>query len=288
MTSNDNYGFFGPEYSYADNIPLPGEVGVRRESSFGAILDAVSGINFYVDTIAFGEPSFFNRNDTRPMGIRYFLNTGMRCDNGASMSEYFDGVTKGNLLGDRVAKGLASAGLPGLRGLAPGMLENARDALDPRPLLAAVTATGYPVCQQVICPVGDTRGSIQNPDDPAKPYIIDPVQYDSGPLPTQTRWVQAYDSTGSPINLTKDEFGARPKCYNADGTYLANPPAGCPTSERPRVSFRATKPSPLCTVVQNPQLREGFDGLDGIQAEQVLLAVSVAAIGGVALWHLTR
>ena len=286
MTQQDNYGFFGPDYSFADNIPLPGQIGVRKEASFGAIIDSVGGINYYVDTIAFGQRTFFNKKDMKPMGIRYFLNTDMRCSNGATMSEYFDGVTKGDLLGDHVAKGLASTGLPGLRGLAPGMLENARDALDPRPILAAVTSSGYPVCQQVVCPVGDSNGSVANPQDPTKPFIIDPVQYNGGG-PTQTRWVQAQDpKTGSPMSLTKTEFGATPKCYNSDGTYMKKPPDGCPPTERATLNQKGRGKYSVCKVIRAP-VKESFSNPDEF-LESAALVACVVALCGISAWSIFR
>ena len=82
----DDYGFFGPSYSFADNIALPGQIGVRQEASFDAILDAIGGVNHYVDVIAFGSSTGFDSNPQVPLGVRYFLNSGMRCTNGASMS----------------------------------------------------------------------------------------------------------------------------------------------------------------------------------------------------------
>jgi hypothetical protein len=284
MSNLDDYGYFGPDYSFADNIPLPGQIGVRQEASFGAIIDSVAGINYYVDTIAFGGRTFFDQQNPQPMGIRYYMNTEMRCSNGATMSEYFDGVTRGDLLGDHVAEALASAGLPGLKGLAPGMLENARDALDPRPILSAVTGTGYPVCQQVVCPVGDATGSIQNAQDANAPYIIDPVQYTAGGGPTQTRWVQAYDSLGFPINISKDEFGATPKCYNADGSYMDRPPDGCPATEPSPTSTPGADKYALCNVIQAPVMpptltNEGFVGASDTTEMIMLVACAVALIG---------
>ena len=287
MSDQDNYGFFGPDYSFADNLPLPGQIGVRREPSFGAILDSVSGINYYVDVIAFGGPTFFDTKNPTPMGLRYFLNSEMRCSNGASMSEYFDGVTKGDLLGDNVAKALASSGLPGLQGLAPGMLENARDALDPRPILNAVMGSGYPVCQQVRCPVGDGNGSIRNASNNDMPYIVDPVEYVDG-RPTQLRWVQAYDQTGSLINISKDEFGATAKCYNADGTYMSNPPDGCAANEPPRVNEKGIKKYDLCKVTQRavmpPALSEGFANIVD-KGPMLLIGLSVVAIVAFSLYR---
>jgi len=285
----DDYGYFGPDYSFADNIPLPGDVGARKEASFGGILDSVGAVNYYMDVIAFGGPTFFDGHNPQPMGIRYHVNTGMKCANGATMSEYYDGVTRGDLLGDRVAAGLASAGLPGLKGLAPGMLENARDALDPRPIFAAVTATGYPVCQQVACPVGDVNGSIN--DATGKPFILGDTRTIGG-VPHQVRWVQAYDADGNALQMTKDEFGATPKCYNADGTYMDKPPQGCAPLEGAEQDLPGVGKHALCRVLRPPVLPasmapEGFVGSSAV-TDTVVAAALVAILGGVALWGLTR
>jgi hypothetical protein len=289
----DNYGYFGPDYSFAENVPLPGSLGVRNDGSIGAIVDSVSAVNTYADVIAFGQPTLFDKSSIQPMGIRYFLNTGLMCSNGATMSQYFDGVTKGNLLGQSVENALTSAGLPGMRGLAPGMLENARDALDPRPIFAAVSSTGYPVCQQVACPVGDLNGALSNPNDPgAGPYIIDPTQPGPGGLPAQTRWVQAYDNTGSPINITKAEFTNTPKCYNADGSYMANPPAGCPPTEAGAVNTGGQDPYDLCTVVRPATMpptiqasTESFRGsAEGEAIERWGPLIAMGLLAGVGLW----
>jgi hypothetical protein len=294
-SQTDQYSYFGPDYSFTDSIPLPGSLGVRNDGSIGAIVDSVSAVNTYADVIAFGQPTLFDKSSIQPMGIRYFLNTGLMCSNGATMSQYFDGVTKGNLLGQSVENALTSAGLPGMRGLAPGMLENARDALDPRPIFAAVTATGYPVCQQVACPVGDINGALSNPNDPgAGPYIIDPTQPGPGGLPAQTRWVQAYDSTGSPINITKAEFTATPKCYNADGSYMTNPPNGCPPTEPAPISNGGQDPYGLCTVTQQavlpPTLQtEGFRGsAEGEAIERWGPLIAMGILAGVGLWSIRR
>jgi len=292
--TQDDYGYFGPEYSFADNVPFPSDVGVTHGASVGDIISSVAGVNFYVDTIAFGSQSFFDTQDIRPMGIRYFLDSGMRCSNGASMSVYFDGVTKGNLLGANVEQALEKANLPGLKGLAPGMLENARDALDPRPIFAAVTGTGYPVCQQVQCPVGDSFGSITNKNDPsAPPYIMGDVQRDGNNMPVQRRWVQAYDSTGSQIQITKDEFTASPKCYNPDGSYQTTPPTGCAATEPTRQSAGGQSPYELCTVIQPavmPPSLETFTSADS-EADMIInvgVALCIAVLGGIGLWSVSR
>lgn len=291
--SQDNYGYFGPDYSVADNILLPGAIGVRQESSFEAIFDAVGGVNYYIDTVAFGGPTFFDSQNLQPAGIRYFLNTEMRCSNGATMSEYMDGITRGDLLGETVKDALASAGLPGLKGLAPGILENARDALDPRPLFDAVTASSYPVCQQVQCPVGDSYGAIQNANGkgPPKNYIVDPVTYDGNGMPVQTRWVQAYDSDGDRISVTKDEFAAAPKCYNADGSYMTSPPSGCPAAPPAPITATASGDKyALCTQVQPPTIpSESFADFGGSEtATATAIAVAAIALASIGLWSFFR
>jgi hypothetical protein len=278
MSKQDNYGFLGPEYSYADDIKLPGQIGVRQEPSFGAILDSVGGVNYYIDQIAFGGPTGFDKQNVTPLGVRYFLNTEMTCSNGASMSEYFDGVTKGDLLGKRVKDGLESAGLPGLRGLAPGMLENARDALDPRPIFDAIAGGGYPVCQQVKCPVGTEAGNVSNPDTPDKPYILGELTWEGG-IPYQTRWVKGYDEKGNAVNLSREEFAAMPKCYNADGTYMARPSGGCPAAEPPAKPTRGKGKYERCTQLKGTS-REGFTEEQKKTIETSLtLAASIVLVG---------
>lgn len=278
MSTQDNYGFFGPEYSYADDIKLPGQIGVRQEPSFGAILDSVGGVNYYIDQIAFGGATGFDGQQVSPLGVRYFLNTEMMCSNGASMSEYFDGVTKGDLLGQRVKDGLASAGLPGLRGLAPGMMENARDALDPRPIFEAIVGGGYPVCQQVKCPVGTEAGHISNSSSPDKPYIMGELKWEGG-IPYQTRWVKGYDEKGNALNLSREEFAALPKCYNADGTYMSNPPPGCPSGERQTRPQKGKGKYELCTQLRGTS-KEGFSEQQKKTAEtSLIVAASVVLLG---------
>jgi len=290
MTTQEEYGFFGPAYSFADDIKLPGQIGVRQEPSFGAILDSVGGVNYYIDQIAFGSPTAFNRQQMSPLGVRYFLNTEMMCSNGATMSEYFDGVTKGDILGQRVKDGIASAGLPGLRGLAPGMMENARDALDPRPIFEAIAGGGYPVCQQVKCPVGTEAGHISKDTEPDKPYILGKLTWERG-IPYQTRWVKGYDEKGNALNLSREEFDASPKCYNADGTYMERPPAGCPTGERPAAAIQGKGKYELCTQLRGTS-KEGFTEADDDARQTtettLIVAASVVLIGAVVYYGIRK
>ena len=105
-------GFLGPNYNYADELILPGEVGVKRGGSFGDVMGAIGGVNYYIDTIAFGQSS--NRMTaglpfTR-YGINYFLKTGAKCSNGADAWDYIELIPKGDALGKNFQKGMQSVG----------------------------------------------------------------------------------------------------------------------------------------------------------------------------------
>ena len=127
-------GLLGPDYSFADNLALPGQVGVRSGDDLQSVTDSVKAIGYYVDMIGFGEASSgLSRGvgpggGPRPLGVRTWMKTGLKCSNGADMWMYLDGIPTGNALGKTISKGLVSAGLPGMRGLAPGILEDAQSA----------------------------------------------------------------------------------------------------------------------------------------------------------------
>jgi hypothetical protein len=212
-------------YDFADTVPLPGDIGVRDGNTIDQLVTNVKGINHYVDYIAFGEKSFMNDRDVNKPGLRKFVSGGIACPNGAEMSVYQDSTTKGNLLGERVKRGLQSAGLPAPAGVAPGILEDARDALNPIPLFTAAMASGFPDCELIAKDVGDLNGrtqpEIQDPENPTT-WIEGPLEV--GWPPKQRKWVQKLDRKKNPIWLTEEEFNKRPKTHNFDGS-IRLPPA---------------------------------------------------------------
>ncbi len=205
-------GVFGPDYSFADNIPLPGEVGVRDGGDLGDVIDAVKGAAFYVDTIGFGEPSsaLTRGMPLKPLGVQTWMRTGLKCSNGADAWMYVDGIPQGNALGKRVQDGLRSAGLPGMRGLAPGILEDVQSALDPMPIMGAVFGSGFPQCRYEIKPVGDQDGRIKNPGSGAF-FVENPeTVIQRNGRPHQGRWVQEK-------TLDQASWEKAPKTHCPDG-----------------------------------------------------------------------
>ena len=210
-------GMFGPNYSFADNLPLPGQVGVRDGDTLTDVVDSVKAVAYYVDMIGFGEASSgLSRSlNPKPLGVNTWLETPQVCSNGANMWVYMEGVPTGEALGKRVKDGLRSAGLPGMRGLAPGMLEDAQSALNPGPVMKSMFGSGLPRCRLTEKEVGDQDGEIQNPA--TKDYYIhdkDSVYKRNG-RSFQKRW--AYDS-----DLTQRQWDKELKTHCSDGYLKQN------------------------------------------------------------------
>lgn len=213
-------GFLGSPYSPSDSLLTPAQIGVRVGDNLGDVMNAVKGVAFYSDTIGFGQSStaFTKGMPLAPLGINYFMKTGQQCSNGADMYSYFQGIPDGSALGKKVQQSLKDMGLPALRGLAPGMLEDAKAGLDPAPLMNALFGSGYPQCRQVTLQVGDAYGKIQGDD--GTQWIEDPqTAFKKGDgLYYQTRWIQDIDKNGNPINITRQQWDAAPRTQNRDGT----------------------------------------------------------------------
>lgn len=186
-----------------------------------SVMGCVGGIAAYVDAMGFGQSSSFLTEGLpiKPLGVNYFMNTGQTCDNGATMYEYFQGIPEGNALGKKIQKAMSDMHLPALRGLAPGMIEDAEHALNPMPLLNSMLGSGYPQCMQITKQVGDMTGAIADPDT-GTPWIENPetAVKGNGGLYYQSRWVQAVDRDGNPITMDKKAWDAVPKSLNPDGS----------------------------------------------------------------------
>ena len=186
--------FFGPEYSYADEMPLPNEVGVRRDNTLSSVTDSVKGVAFYSDMIGFGQASSpLTRSMGKkpfPMGINYFMRTTTKCSNGADMWSYMNGIPQGTIMGKRVRDALRNLGMPELRGLAPGILEDAEAGLNPLPVLNTIFGSGYAKCKQVTLPVGDVFGRTKSSENKewVRPLFPGDLKVRNG-VPMQTRWI---------------------------------------------------------------------------------------------------
>lgn len=228
----EDTGYTLPNYDFAGNLATPASVGVRNveDAGIGDIVNSAKGIIYYTDVIGFGESSSsltsgmpFNK-----MGINFFMKSGMQCSNGADMWTYFQGIPDGSALGTTLRDAMDEMRMPPMRGLAPGIMEDAKAALNPTPLLRATFGDVYPECVQQELPVGDDRGYITDPncvkkcknnkqcESECEPWIKGPVIYKNG-RPHQTKWVQK-TKNGNPVYLSKEQYDNTPKTHNPDGT----------------------------------------------------------------------
>jgi hypothetical protein len=225
-------GFLGPNYNPADEMLPPAQIGVKRGDNLSDVVGAVKGVIYYGDMIGFGEASSgFTKGmpGLKPLGVNYFINSGLTCSNGATMWEYVKTTPDGSALGEKVKGALRDVGLPQLRGMAPGLIEDVKFALDPSPVINAVVGSGYPQCRLVKKIVGDFDGQIQNVDGQ---LLVDPVGLiNSNGKFYQERWIQDRsairarpgedpDQTyarGDPIQLSYEDWQAAPKPYKDNG-----------------------------------------------------------------------
>lgn len=184
-------GMLGPQYDYTNEIAPPSSIGVKKGGSFDDVIGAMAGVNYYIDAIGFGESTGIAKSrglENQRLGTRYFIKTGMKCSNGADMYEYIDNVPKG--LPGRAGTEIQNTLGVQLRGLAPGIAEDAVSALNPLRLFNAAIGTGYAKCKKVELPVGDDRGRLRSTYDNTV-WVEGPVTYKNG-RPHQSRWV--YDA----------------------------------------------------------------------------------------------
>jgi len=198
----------------------PPQIGVQVGDSMESVVNAIKGVGFYTDQIGFGAPStaFTRGMPLKPLGVNYFIKTGQKCSNGADMWHYMNGIPEGDALGENMKRVMADMGMPPLKGLAPGMLEDAKHALNPSPLINAMFGSGYPQCKQVTMPVGDAYGRIAD-GSTKESWITDPKTARwNGSSYVQTRWVQDTDRKGNPISMDRETWARTPRTFNADGT----------------------------------------------------------------------
>ena len=215
-------GYMLPNYDLAGNIPDPSSYagpGISSGGSFQHVFDAGKAIVYYADVIGFGQASsgLTANIPFKKMGLNFFMKSALTCSNGARMSTYFQGIPKGDAFGKKIQGVIQRLGLPGLQGLAPGMIEDAKHALDARPILQSAFGNVYPVCEKVTLPVGDDLGKIKD-EETGDVWIPGPVEFNSAGRAYQTRWIQKGSLADKPIYISRKEWEETPKTHNLDGT----------------------------------------------------------------------
>jgi hypothetical protein len=209
-------GVLGPDFSFAEQIPFPNQIGVNPGNTLDSVYGALGGVAYYSDVIGFGAPSSsYDQNlGLKPIGVQVWMKSGMKCSNGANMWTYLNGIPTGGSLGSGVQNALAGAGMPALKGLAPGMMEDIQSALDPTPIMQSVFGSGFPVCKMVERTVGDQNGNISKVDSKGNTiyYVENPeTVVKRGGLSYQSRWT--LDRF-----VTQEEWNAETKRFCSNGS----------------------------------------------------------------------
>jgi len=185
----------GPYYDYSNELLYPSEIRIRRDGDIfngpGQVLRNVAGVQYYVDSMAFGTPTksiMGNWPDfpQSPLGLNYFFNTGLQCSNGADMYQYMSTIPSG--LPGGMGNGLKEKLGANLQGLAPGALQDTFEGLNPVPMLNAVMGTGYAKCKLMEAPVGNADGQLSS-RFPKVIYNDDPTGSDDPPKEEPNVWV---------------------------------------------------------------------------------------------------
>ena len=204
--------FIGPTYDYSGELKAPNELGIRMgDGSSKGIFRAAAGVDYYAGALGYGKSVGLSKRirkmkNQAPMGLNFFLKTGGTCSNGANMYEYVSTVPVGipGPLGDKLAKEMKGIRL---QGLAPGIVNDAADALNPAPFFNAVIGSGFPKCKQVTLPVGDYKGKLKSSRE-AKPWIDSKKQkiIKKKRKPHEKHWV--FDRW-----ISADEYNKEAKVY---------------------------------------------------------------------------
>jgi len=222
--SGSDLNYKAPSYDYGAAVPMPTDINVKSGDSMESVMNAVKGMAYYTDVIGFGQSSSALTSDMEfsPLGINYFMPSYTKCPNGATMWKYVTGIPQGNALGDTVKKAFEKQGFPALKGLAPGMVEDAKVALNPSPYIQAIIGDPYPDCQQATLQVGDAKGNISAPD--GKQWISGDYQINGSGQKVQTKWIQKTDAGGNLVFIDRATAMCVPKTLNPDGTPNPEPP----------------------------------------------------------------
>lgn len=146
-TSNTESSFFGSDYPYYSYIKTPSAMGMSSKGDMKTLAKDVTGIQEYIDLLFSGKSTASKTG--KPLGNKYFLNTGGTCiakDTNKEVDRYIyiNNVPTGNIpLLSSVAGNLSDS-----KGLFPGILTNL-NVLNPSGLMNAFSTSTTPSCMPV-------------------------------------------------------------------------------------------------------------------------------------------
>ena len=147
----------GPTYPYYKNIRMPNEIGMSDAGTIQQMSRNIDGLIQYVEVLVTGDSKASSTG--RPLGNRFFLQTGAKCaaidkcsdPNDPSTCEktnryiYVNNVPQGNI--PFISNGLG-VNFSEFRGLVPGAMSNL-NVLNPFGIMQAFLSGSTPPCQEI-------------------------------------------------------------------------------------------------------------------------------------------
>jgi len=138
----------GPDYPYYKYIKTPSELGMSDNGSLTTLGKDVSGLISYVELLVEGSGSASATG--QPLGNKFFLQTGAKCNDLSSDQEvdryiYIDNVPAGNI--PFISSGVG-VNFSSFKGLIPGVISDL-NVLNPYTIMQAFLSGGTPDCQEL-------------------------------------------------------------------------------------------------------------------------------------------
>ena len=152
----------GPDYKYYANIKTPKELGMSDKGTTDALVSDISGLTAYVELLVSGK-SKASMAGGKPMGNKFFLQTGAKCmadDSGQEVDRYIyvNNVPQGNI--PFISSGMG-VNFSEAKGLIPGMMSDL-NVLNPFNIMRAFAAGSTPPCKKITMETIDTNNNKSN------------------------------------------------------------------------------------------------------------------------------
>jgi hypothetical protein len=176
----------GPTYPYYKNIKTPREIGMSDEGTMNALTSDINGLINYTTVLVQGNSRASATGG--PLGNKFFLNTGAKCNDVATKKQvdryiYVNNVPEGNI--PFISQGLG-VNFSEFKGLIPGAIGNL-NVLNPYNLLQSFLSGSVPDCQNLTMQTIDVNNNkssethyvtlvdIKNMDPCSFPNKINPI-----------------------------------------------------------------------------------------------------------------
>ena len=150
--------YLGPDYPYYKYIKNPADLGMSSKGSLSVLGKDIDGLINYVELLVSGDSKASVTG--RPLGNKFFLNTGAKCTDVNSRQEvdryvYVNNVPTGNI--PFISSGLGT-NFSEFKGLIPGTM-GALNVINPFAILQSFLSGSKPDCQEVTMETIDTHNN---------------------------------------------------------------------------------------------------------------------------------